>query len=369
MKIVFFKNEAHFHPRISYVWENAENVELGSKSPNLKRFFMWMLVIPFFVFVIVYGQELTSKRLLLLTSSLLCLPIHEFCHALFCWISGRKVERIHFFPYKQVLSNITAYVKPAFGVWKKHQIILFFSFPIIMLSIIPAILAIFITPLRLWLVSFSLLNIAVSYSDIIDIFYLIKSPKKSLHFIDFTLITKDADKPVIIHQLSVTPKLDKIHHKCFEYYNGKLTTKEPPAETVEIRKIKQEFINQFHLKMTQQEREQLATSYLGKIVTIEIDRPIGTIHPKHSDLVYPINYGYIPGVLGGDGEELDVYLLGVDTPKETYTAQIIGIVYRRNDVEDKLVAAPVGVKYTKEEIADAVHFQEQYYESYIATEE
>ena len=186
---------------------------------------------------------------------------------------------------------------------------------------------------------------------------------------DFTLITKDADNPVIIHQLSVTPKFDKIHHKCFEYYNGKLTGKEPPAETVEIRKIKQEFINQFHLKMTQQEREQLVTSYLGKTVTIEIDRPIGTVHPKHPDLIYPINYGYIPNVYGGDGEELDVYLLGVDTPQETYTAQIIGIVYRRNDVEDKLVAAPVGVKYTKEEIADAVHFQEQYYESYIATEE
>jgi len=121
--------------------------------------------------------------------------------------------------------------------------------------------------------------------------------------------------------------------------------------------------------MTQQEREQLVTSYLGKIVTIEIDRPIGTVHPKHPDLIYPINYGYIPGVLGGDGEELDVYLLGVDTPQKTYTAQIIGIVYRRNDVEDKLVAAPVGMSFSQEEIADAVHFQEKYYDSYIVTEE
>ena len=121
--------------------------------------------------------------------------------------------------------------------------------------------------------------------------------------------------------------------------------------------------------MILQERKQLVTSYLGKIVTIEIDRPIGAVHPKHPDLIYPINYGYIPGVLGGDGEELDVYLLGVDTPQETYTAQIIGIVYRRNDVEDKLVAAPEGMDFSQEEIADAVHFQEQYYDSYIATEE
>lgn len=248
MKIVFFKNEAHYHPRISYAWENAENVDSDSKSPNLKRVFMWIFAIPFFVFVIVYGQELTSKWLLLLIPSLLCLPIHEFCHSLFCWISGRKVERIHFFPYKQVLSTVTAYVKPAFGVWNKYQIILFYSFPIIILSIIPAILAVFIAPLRLWLVSFSLMNITVSCSDIIDIFYLLKLPKNSLHFMDFTLIIKDTDKPVIIHQLSVTPKLDKIHHKCFEYYNGRLTEKEPPAETVEIMKLKQEFINQFHLQ-------------------------------------------------------------------------------------------------------------------------
>lgn len=248
MKIVFFKNEAHFHPRISYAWENAENVDLDSKLPNLKKLFMWMLAIPFFVFVIVYGQELTSKWLLLLITSLLCLPIHEFCHALFCWISGRKVERIHIFPYKQVLSNITAYVKPAFGVWKKHQIILFYSFPLIILSIIPAILAVFIAPLRFWLVSFSLLNISVSYSDIIDIVYFLKLPKKSLYFRDFTLIMKDADKPVIIHQLSVTPKLDKIHHKCFEYFNGRLTEKESPTETVETMKLKQEFIDQFNLK-------------------------------------------------------------------------------------------------------------------------
>ena len=62
------------------------------------------------------------------------------------------------------------------------------------------------------------------------------------------LNVKEKDKPVIIHQLSVTPKLDKIHHKCFEYFNGRLTEKEQPAETVETRKLKQEFINQFDLE-------------------------------------------------------------------------------------------------------------------------
>ena len=98
---------------------------------------------------------------------------------------------------------------------------------------------------------------------------------------------------------------------------------------------------------------------------IRIDRPIGSTHPKYPDLTYPINYGYIPNVLGGDGEELDVYLLGVDTPVKEHSARIIGIVHRHNDVEDKLVAAPEGMNFTSLEIEEAVHFQEQYYDTEI----
>ena len=82
-------------------------------------------------------------------------------------------------------------------------------------------------------------------------------------------------------------------------------------------------------------------------------------------MIYPINYGYIPNVLGGDGEELDVYLLGVDEPVASYTGQIVGIVYRADDVEDKLVMAPVGKSYTAEEIASFVYFQEKYYQTNI----
>ena len=118
--------------------------------------------------------------------------------------------------------------------------------------------------------------------------------------------------------------------------------------------------------MTFEERKALVKSYLGKTVRIEIDRPIGYVHKKENySLTYPINYGYIPGVLGGDGEELDVYLLGVDKPVTEYTGKIIGIVHRENDVEDKLVMAPEGMNFTQNEIAEQVHFQEQYYKTEI----
>ena len=118
--------------------------------------------------------------------------------------------------------------------------------------------------------------------------------------------------------------------------------------------------------MTVTERKALVKSYLGKTITIKIDRPIGYVHKKENYcLTYPINYGYLPGVIGGDGEELDVYLLGVDKPVTEYRVKIIGIAHRENDIEDKLIAAPVGLNFTKEEIEQAINFQEQYYEIHI----
>lgn len=116
------------------------------------------------------------------------------------------------------------------------------------------------------------------------------------------------------------------------------------------------------------ERKEQVASYLGKVVRIEIDRPIGYIHKKEKyTLEYGINYGYIPGVLGGDGEELDVYLLCVDTPVEEYTGRIIAVAHRENDVEDKLVMAPEGLVLSAEEIYEKISFQERYYNTQIET--
>ena len=118
--------------------------------------------------------------------------------------------------------------------------------------------------------------------------------------------------------------------------------------------------------MTFEERKALVKSYLGKTVDIKIDRPIGCVHKKENySLTYPINYGYIPDVLGGDGEELDVYLLGVNEPVTEYKAQIIGIAHREDDVEDKLIAAPADIIFYQNEIAEDIHFQEQYYKTTV----
>lgn len=100
-------------------------------------------------------------------------------------------------------------------------------------------------------------------------------------------------------------------------------------------------------------------------VTVTVDRPIGTRHPKFPNTVYEVNYGYIDGIIGGDGEEQDVYILGVDTPVETFSGELIAVIYRDGDNETKWVVAPTGSHFTPEEIRRAVDFQEKYFHSYI----
>lgn len=103
----------------------------------------------------------------------------------------------------------------------------------------------------------------------------------------------------------------------------------------------------------------------GEIVTVIVDRPVGTFHPNHPDLYYPVNYGYIPGTMASDGEAEDAYILGVDHPVATFTGRIIAVIHRQDDTEDKWVVAPEGASFSEEQIRTAVHFQEQYFHTAI----
>lgn len=104
--------------------------------------------------------------------------------------------------------------------------------------------------------------------------------------------------------------------------------------------------------------------YLNTIVDVKMDRPLGSKHPKHG-FIYPVNYGYIPNTVSGDGEELDAYVLGVHKPVESFTGKVIAIIHRTNDDDDKLVVAPVDKNYTDDQIVALTEFQEQYFKSII----
>ena len=105
--------------------------------------------------------------------------------------------------------------------------------------------------------------------------------------------------------------------------------------------------------------------YIGRTVSVSIDRALGTSHPKHPDMIYPVNYGFVPGIIAPDNDEQDVYVLGVDRPLSEFRGRIIAVVERMDDVEDKWVAAPDGAVFTKAQIKAQLHFQEQYFDSII----
>jgi len=104
--------------------------------------------------------------------------------------------------------------------------------------------------------------------------------------------------------------------------------------------------------------------FIGQILTVQIDRPLGSRHPEHG-FIYPLNYGYLPGETYSDGEELDAYVLGVFEPLVSFTGICIAVIHRLDDDDDKLVLAPPGTQFSDEQICATAHFQEQWFESVI----
>lgn len=91
-----------------------------------------------------------------------------------------------------------------------------------------------------------------------------------------------------------------------------------------------------------------------------IDRPIG--YKDKFNNIYPINYGYIEGIIAPDGEEQDVYIIDEDKPLNTYEGLVAKII-RKDDVEDKWILSKR--KVSKEEIIEKTLFMEQYFKSTV----
>ena len=104
---------------------------------------------------------------------------------------------------------------------------------------------------------------------------------------------------------------------------------------------------------------------IGNIVKVIVDRPLGSVHPKHKDIIYTVNYGYVPGVIAEDGEEQDAYILGVDEPITEFIGKVIAIIHRLNDIEDKWIVVPENKSLSKEEIVNSVAFQEKFFDTEI----
>jgi inorganic pyrophosphatase len=109
------------------------------------------------------------------------------------------------------------------------------------------------------------------------------------------------------------------------------------------------------------------TLFLGRRVLVRVDRPQGSRHPRHPDLAYPVNYGFVPGTLSGDGQPVDAYLLDVNEPVGEAAGVVVALIVRENDAEDKLVVAPDGAAgpFTEAAVRAAVDFQERFFDAHI----
>ncbi len=105
-------------------------------------------------------------------------------------------------------------------------------------------------------------------------------------------------------------------------------------------------------------------SYIGKLVEVKMDRPMGSKHPKYG-FIYPVNYGYVPNTISGDGAELDCYVLGVFEPLNKFKGKCIAIIHRINDNDDKLIIVPDGKDYSDDAIRALTEFQERFFKSII----
>ena len=105
-------------------------------------------------------------------------------------------------------------------------------------------------------------------------------------------------------------------------------------------------------------------NYLNQNVRVKVDRPLGSKHPKHG-FIYPVNYGYVPNTISGDGEELDCYVLGIFEPLETFKGKCIAVIHRINDNDDKLIIVPDNKQYSNDAIRALTEFQERFFESII----
>jgi len=108
-----------------------------------------------------------------------------------------------------------------------------------------------------------------------------------------------------------------------------------------------------------------STKLIGKTVKVIIDRPLGSTHPKHSNIKYEVNYGFVPNTISGDGEEIDAYILGITEKIKEYEGKCIAVIRRQNEDDDKLIIVPRNSNFKDKEIEKLTHFQEQYFTSKI----
>ncbi len=88
---------------------------------------------------------------------------------------------------------------------------------------------------------------------------------------------------------------------------------------------------------------------------IIINRPKGTVHPKYSDFVYHVDYGYLKNTTSMDNAGIDVWV-GSDS-SQTIDAIMCTVDLLKRDSEIKIL---IGCTEAEKEIVFQIHNESQY---------
>ena len=88
-------------------------------------------------------------------------------------------------------------------------------------------------------------------------------------------------------------------------------------------------------------------SYRSDPIKYEVDKDSGAMFVDrflHTAMYYPVNYGFIPHTLSGDGDPVDVMVLGRTpvVPGAVLRSRPIGVMYMEDEsgVDEKILAVP-----------------------------
>ncbi len=175
----------------------------------------------------------------------------------------------------------------------------------------------------------------------------------------------------IYRALSIIYKLSS--KKVFSLFNAKEIVKYYNIfHTFDIEQAAERMMESINYKILDKEKDaykllkklmirERLEAMIGQIINVYIDRPIGSVHPKHSDILYPINYGYIKEITAVDNDYQDVYVFGDENKIDYCKGRVYAVVERENDLEDKLIVVTDNKNYSIEEIKEIINFQEKYF--------
>ncbi len=258
MKITIGKNESHDYPRTSYLLEGGDwvkDIKQVPKAISSVWSIAWSVVAV--SWVILHASELKGQILLFVLFALLLLPLHELSHALFLWLTGRQVYAIRLSPFPGKWHMPAAYVKADLAILSRGEQVLFSAFPMILLSVLPAVIALFCPPLRIWLLWIAFANAADSSFDVRDILGYFFLPQNACCIGGVWCVLHE-EKPVILRRLRIKPgatRVSDVERTDFRV-EGKCLVEIPAvgdgrdASGYGIPELLNEFKQQFHLSDT-----------------------------------------------------------------------------------------------------------------------